>query len=57
MRTIRILLVDDMPYVLRGLRLRLLLEPDLTVVSETGDGIEAVAMAQVLEPDVVVMDV
>ena len=57
MRAIRILLVDDMPIVLHGLRLRLSLEPDLSVVGEAGDGVTAVAKAQALEPDVVVMDV
>jgi two-component system response regulator NreC len=32
-------------------------QPDLTVVGEAGDGREAVAMAQNLKPDVVVMDI
>jgi two-component system nitrate/nitrite response regulator NarL len=46
-----------MPIVLHGLRLRLSLEPDLSVVGEASDGVEALAKAQTLEPDVVVMDV
>ena len=54
---IKILLVDDQPAVRDGLRMRLELEPDLTIVGEARDGLEAVAMAQALVPDVVVMDV
>lgn len=54
---IKILLVDDQPAVLDGLRMRLELEPDLTIVGEACDGQEAVALAQALVPDVVVMDV
>jgi DNA-binding NarL/FixJ family response regulator len=54
---IRILLVDDVPTVLNGLRLRLGLEEDLKVVGEALDGESALALAQELQPDVVVMDV
>ena len=54
---IKILLVDDQPAVRDGLRMRLELEPDLTIVGEACDGQEAVALAQALVPDVVVMDV
>jgi DNA-binding NarL/FixJ family response regulator len=54
---IKILLVDDQPAVRDGLRMRLELEPDLTIVGEACDGLEAVALAQELVPDVVVMDV
>lgn len=54
---IKILLVDDQPAVRDGLRMRLELEPDLTIVGEACDGPGAVALAQALVPDVVVMDV
>ncbi|MBN1977231.1 MAG: response regulator transcription factor [Anaerolineae bacterium] len=54
---IKILLVDDQPAVRDGLRMRLALEPDLTIVGEAHDGQEAVILAQALVPDVVVMDV
>ena len=54
---IRILLADDQPAVRNGLRMRLELEPDVTIVGEARDGLEAVALAQTLVPDVVVMDV
>lgn len=54
---IRVLLADDDPKVRRGLRMRLELEPDLAVIGEAGDGRAAVAQAQELAADVVLMDV
>lgn len=54
---IRILLVDDQREVRRGLRMRLELEPDLSVVGEAADGAEAVEAARAVLPDVVIMDV
>jgi DNA-binding NarL/FixJ family response regulator len=56
-KTIRVLLVDDQPAVRRGLRMRLELEPDMSVVGEAGSGEEAISLAQALHPDVVLMDV
>ncbi len=53
----RLLLVDDQASVRRGLRMRLALEPDVTVVGETGDGASAVFLAQQLQPDVILMDI
>ena len=54
---IRILLVDDQAIVRQGWAMRFALEPDIVVVGEAGDGREAVALAGVLQPDVVLMDV
>jgi NarL family two-component system response regulator LiaR len=54
---ITILLVDDQPAVRRGLRMRLALEPDVTVVGEADDGVMALDLARTLRPDVVIMDV
>ena len=54
---IKLLLVDDDPNVLWGLRMRLALESDITIVGEANDGAAAVAKTVALHPDVVVMDV
>jgi DNA-binding NarL/FixJ family response regulator len=54
---IRVLLVDDQPAVLHGLRVRFQLEPDLQVVGEASTGSEALTLAQALTPDVVLMDI
>jgi DNA-binding NarL/FixJ family response regulator len=53
----RLLLADDHVMVRRGLRLVLDAEPDLEVVAEAGDGLEAVERARELEIDLAVLDV
>jgi DNA-binding NarL/FixJ family response regulator len=53
---IRVLLVDDQPAVRHGLAIRLHLEPDIQIVGEASTGREALALAQILMPDVVLMD-
>ncbi|MFJ9119165.1 response regulator [Streptomyces sp. NPDC102394] len=55
-KTLRVLIVDDHRVVRAGLRALLEGEPGLDVVAETGDGREAVRLAQRLRPDVVLMD-
>lgn len=54
---IRIMLVDDHEVVRRGLAALIEPEEDLEVVGEAGDGAEAVRLARVYRPQVVVMDV
>jgi DNA-binding NarL/FixJ family response regulator len=56
-RKTRVLLADDHVLIRAGLRMVVDAQPDLTVVGEAGDGREAVAMAENLKPDVVVMDI
>lgn len=51
-----VLLVDDHPVVREGLRGMINAEADLSVVGEAGTGAEAVAMAETLRPDVILMD-
>ena len=53
----RVLLVDDHAMVRQGLRSILETYPDLEVVAEASDGIEAVEAAINTQPDVVVMDI
>jgi DNA-binding NarL/FixJ family response regulator len=54
--TIRILIVDDHLIVREGLRLLLSTDPELDVVGEAATGTEAVHLARLLRPDVVLMD-
>jgi DNA-binding NarL/FixJ family response regulator len=53
----RILLVDDQLQVRQGLRMTLALEDDFAVVGETSNGHSALALAQVLRPNVIIMDI
>jgi DNA-binding NarL/FixJ family response regulator len=53
---ITIILADDHRIVRQGLRALLEAEPDFQLVGETGDGLEAVQLAQRLQSDVVVLD-
>lgn len=55
-RPIRLLLVDDQALFREGLRTLLSVQPDLEVVGEAGDGIEALQQYARLRPDVVLMD-
>jgi DNA-binding NarL/FixJ family response regulator len=54
--TIRILIADDHRVVRQGLKMFLGLEPDLAVVGEAENGVEAIEKARLLKPDVVLMD-
>jgi two-component system response regulator NreC len=56
-RKIRILIADDHPVLRRGLRALIEEEPDMEVVGEAGNGLEAVQLAERLRPDVVIMDI
>jgi two-component system response regulator NreC len=53
---ISVLLVDDHSLVRRGFRRMLEDEPDMNVVGEASDGQEAIQQAQLLKPQVIIMD-
>lgn len=53
---LNILIVDDSDQVRRDLRTVLHLSPDLAVLGEASNGIEAVSAAAELMPDIVLMD-
>ena len=55
--SIRILVVDDHAVVREGLRSFIQIKPDMEVVGEAADGIEAVQKTQTLEPDVILLDI
>jgi DNA-binding NarL/FixJ family response regulator len=55
--TIRVLLCDDQALVRGGFRMILEARPDLEVVGEAEDGLQAVELAGQTEPDVILMDV
>jgi DNA-binding NarL/FixJ family response regulator len=52
----RILIAEDQALVRRGTVVLLSMEPDMEVVGQARDGIEAVEMAQRLAPEIVLMD-
>jgi DNA-binding NarL/FixJ family response regulator len=53
---IRVLIADDHPVVRQGLRTFLGVQEDIDVVGEAADGAEAVARAESLMPDVILLD-
>jgi PAS domain S-box-containing protein len=54
---LRILLADDHPATLSALRSALSQYPELDVVGDARNGVDAIAQAKALRPDVVLMDV
>jgi DNA-binding NarL/FixJ family response regulator len=56
MNSIRLLIVDDHPVVRDGLRGMFAGDADFEVIGEAGDGSEALALAETLRPDVILMD-
>lgn len=53
---IRVLIADDHTLVRESLCLLISGEPDMQVVGEAGDGMEAVQKAELLQPDVILLD-
>jgi two-component system response regulator NreC len=54
--TIRVVLVDDHALVRQGFRRIIEDDPDIQVIGEAGNGMDAVALVKRTDPDVVVMD-
>jgi DNA-binding NarL/FixJ family response regulator len=55
--TIRVLVADDQSMVRAGFRMLLADEPDIEVVAEASDGLDAVAKAAQVNPAVILMDI
>jgi DNA-binding NarL/FixJ family response regulator len=53
---IRIVIAEDQAIVRRGSAMLLSMEPDMEVVGQARNGVEAIELAQLLRPDVVLMD-
>lgn len=57
MTKIRLILADDHILVRSGLRMLLEAQPDMEIVAEVENGLQAVNQALALQPDIVLMDV
>ena len=55
--TISVLIADDQAMIRGGLRLILEDQPDLSVVAEAADGVDAISMARRLRPGVCLVDI
>ncbi|HKX66324.1 MAG TPA: response regulator transcription factor [Intrasporangium sp.] len=55
--TIRVLVVDDQSMVRAGFRLLLADEPDIEVVADASNGLQAIAQAARFHPNVILMDI
>lgn len=57
MKTIRVLLADDHRLFRRGVMAALAEHPEFQIVGEATDGLQAIAMARELTPDIILMDI
>ena len=55
--SVTVLLADDHPIVRQGLRHLLEAEPDLKIVGEAEDGLQAVQLAEKFKPNVLILDI
>ena len=56
MQRLTIILADDHPVVHEGLRALLSAEPDIAVIGEANDGLEAIRLTEKLQPQVLLVD-
>lgn len=54
---IKVMLVDDQQLIRQGIRILLEQDPDIQVIAEATNGLEALRLCQENQPDVVLMDV
>jgi DNA-binding NarL/FixJ family response regulator len=54
---LRVVIVDDQQLVRAGFAMILGAQPDIEIVGEAGDGVEAIRVVRAARPDVVLMDV
>jgi DNA-binding NarL/FixJ family response regulator len=57
MSSMRVLVVEDFAPFWQFIRSRLAERPDVQVIGEVADGLEAVQKAELLEPDLVLLDI
>lgn len=55
-KPIKLLIADDHAVVRKGLSMVLHLEPDIEIIGEAGNGYEALAIANKIQPDVALLD-
>lgn len=56
MKSIRVILADDHPVMRMGIRNLLSRSPDIQVIAEAGNGVEALKLVEELRPDVLLLD-
>ncbi len=54
---VRLIVVDDLAVVRAGLCMLIQAQPDMEVIGDTENGHRAIAMAEALNPDIVIMDI
>ncbi len=57
MPDIKVLIADDHAMVREGIRMILAAQPDIKVVGEAADGVQAIEQVRLLDPDIALMDI